>query len=73
VVVPYLDPNLDTGGDSGIGDATVSWSFIPYYSISAHPWVPSTLGFLDRVDFGSDQPPQGGFNDTIEANFHFRF
>jgi hypothetical protein len=188
VAVPYLDPDLDTGGDSGIGDAMVSWSFVPYYSISANPWVPRTvgsgiavlmptgdvdkgrsldtwvaypfLGFvhpltdrffiaprlgyihslgatvlgedlrlisaeigasfvafdgfwvsyfprfihdlqtherainhmfsvgkqfaggfgisldytaLDRVDFGSDQPPQGGFNDMIEVNFHFRF
>jgi len=44
VTVPYLDPDRDTGGNSGFGDAIFSLSFVPSVRMSANPWVPRTVG-----------------------------
>ena len=42
--VPYLDPDTNTGNNSGFGDAVLSYSYVPSATISAHPWVPRTIG-----------------------------
>jgi hypothetical protein len=44
VTVPYLDPDRDTGGNSGFGDTILSLSFVPSVRMSANPWVPRTVG-----------------------------
>jgi hypothetical protein len=44
VAVPYLDPDTSTGSNSGFGDVIVSLSYVPSTTISAHPWVPRTVG-----------------------------
>lgn len=41
--LPYLDESAN-GGDSGAGDLTISYSFVPFVAISAAPWVPRRVG-----------------------------
>lgn len=42
--VPYLDPDTGTSSNSGFGDIVMSYSYVPSSTISAHPWVPRTIG-----------------------------
>ena len=44
LAVPYLDPDTNTVSNSGFGDAILSFSYVPSAQISAHPWVPRTVG-----------------------------
>jgi hypothetical protein len=44
VTVPYIDPDRATGGNSGFGDALLSFSYVPLVKVSANPWVPRTVG-----------------------------
>lgn len=44
ISVPYLDPDTGTANDSGFGDTIMSFSYVPSTTISAHPWVPRTVG-----------------------------
>jgi hypothetical protein len=44
LTVPYLDPELDKGGDSGFGDVVAAYSIVPSMTISVNPWVPRTIG-----------------------------
>jgi hypothetical protein len=44
VSVPFVDPNTSTGGNSGIGDTIMAFSYVPSATVSANPWVPRTVG-----------------------------
>ena len=44
VSIPYIDPDTGTSGDSGFGDLVVAISYAPTTTITAHPWVPRTVG-----------------------------
>jgi hypothetical protein len=44
VSVPFVDPNTSTGGNSGIGDTVMAFSYVPSVTVSANPWVPRTVG-----------------------------
>jgi len=44
ISIPYFDPDIDAAGDSGIGDAVASFSYIPSVTIGANPWLPRTVG-----------------------------
>ncbi len=42
--LPYKDPDLNKGGDSGVGDIIFAYSFVPSLIIDSNPWIPNTLG-----------------------------
>jgi len=42
--VPYLDPDLDAGGNSRFGDLVAALSFVPSLRLGVNPWVPRTIG-----------------------------
>jgi hypothetical protein len=44
VSIPHLDPDTGTSNDSGFGDVVVAFSYAPTTTITAHPWVPRTVG-----------------------------
>jgi hypothetical protein len=44
LTTPYLDPNLDEGGNSGFGDLVAAYSIVPSVKIGVNPWVPRTVG-----------------------------
>jgi len=44
VTVPYLDPDTGMGGNSGLGDVVIAYSYAPTTTMTAHPWVPRTVG-----------------------------
>lgn len=62
--LPYLDPDLDRGGDSGIGDLIASFSFVPSARISANPWVPRTVGSGIAVSAPTGKADEGRSLDT---------
>jgi hypothetical protein len=42
--LPYIDPDLSAGSNSGIGDMVAAYSIVPSAQLSANPWVPRTIG-----------------------------
>jgi hypothetical protein len=44
VSIPHLDPDTGTSNDSGFGDVVIAFSYVPTTTITAHPWVPRTVG-----------------------------
>lgn len=44
VLVPYLDSKLDEPGGTGVGDVSLTWSWAPFVSVSAAPWIPRRVG-----------------------------
>lgn len=64
VTLPYVDPALNTGGDSGFGDLVTSFSFVPSANISANPWVPRTVGSGIAVSAPTGNADEGRGLDT---------
>jgi len=64
LTVPYLDPNLDTGGNSGVGDIVAAFSIVPSVTISVNPWVPRTVGSGMAVSVPTGDVKEGRSLDT---------
>ena len=64
IALPYLDPDLNTGGNSGFGDLITSFSFVPSAQISANPWVPRTVGSGIAVSAPLGDADEGRSLDT---------
>jgi hypothetical protein len=67
-VLPYLDPDLGEGGNSGFGDFLLAYSIVPSARISANPWVPRTIGSgLARSD------TDGQYKERLKPGCIYRF
>jgi hypothetical protein len=64
LTVPYIDPDLDSGGDSGFGDLLLSYSISPFTRVGTHPWVPRTVGSGFAVSVPTGNADEGRSLDT---------
>ncbi len=67
-VVPYLDPDVSSGGNSGFGDLGIAWSYVPFLSISANPWIPRTVGSGIGVIIPTGDPDDGRSLGAVIVN-----
>jgi hypothetical protein len=66
--VPYLDPDVASGGNRGFGDLGIAWSYVPFLSISANPWIPRTVGSGIGVIVPTGDPDDGRSLGAVIVN-----
>lgn len=66
----YLDSRFRDPGGTGIGDTTLTWSFLPSADLSVQPWVPRVVGSGVSVTLPTGNESQGrGLGSTIITPF----
>jgi hypothetical protein len=66
----YLESRFGLSEGTGIGDSTVTWSYLPHFKLSAGPWVPRIVGSGVSVLLPTGNEKQGrGLGSTIVTPF----
>jgi hypothetical protein len=66
----YLESRFGLSEGTGIGDSTVTWSYLPNFKLSAGPWVPRIVGSGVSVMLPTGNEKQGrGLGSTIVTPF----
>jgi hypothetical protein len=66
----YLESRFGASGGTGIGDTTLTWSYLPNFELSVGPWVPRIVGSGISVTLPTGNEKQGrGLGSTIVTPF----
>lgn len=66
----YLDSQFGSSGGTGVGDTSLTWSYLPGSRISVKPWVPRVVGSGISVLLPTGNESQGrGLGATIITPF----
>lgn len=70
VRVAYLDSRFGLSGGMGIGDTTLTWSYLPKQRITVGPWFPRVVGSGIAVTLPTGNEDEGrGLGSTILTPF----
>jgi hypothetical protein len=68
--VAYLESRFGVSGGTGLGDTTLTWSYLPNFELSVGPWVPRIIGSGVLVVLPTGNEKQGrGLGSTIVTPF----
>jgi hypothetical protein len=68
--VAYVESRFGLSGGTGLGDTTVTWSYLPNFELSVGPWVPRIVGSGVSVMLPTGDESQGrGLGSAIITPF----